>query len=107
MTDRIAGKAALDSAEAKMREDKRLEVSGEIPFNPKRLILGCFKPLYTMGRERDVRFPPAPARTRQRLPWVKPRRTQYEHMFSDSLPDSDIARLRRHVSNAPKAQRRS
>ena len=51
MTDRIAGKAALDSAEAKMREDKRLEVSGEIPFNPKRLILGCFKPLYTMGRE--------------------------------------------------------
>ena len=44
-------KATLDSAEAKMHEDKRLEVSGEIPFDPKRLILGCFKPVYTMGRE--------------------------------------------------------
>ena len=44
-------KATLDSAEAKMHEDERLEVSGEIPFDPKRLILGCFKPLYTMGRE--------------------------------------------------------
>jgi hypothetical protein len=27
------------------------EISGEIPFDPKRLILGCFKPVYTMGRE--------------------------------------------------------
>jgi len=35
-----------------------LEFSGEIPFDPKRLILGCFKPLYTMGRERDVAFHP-------------------------------------------------
>jgi hypothetical protein len=34
-----------------MHEDKRLEVSGEIPFDPKRLILGCFKRVYTMGRE--------------------------------------------------------
>jgi uncharacterized protein YbaA (DUF1428 family) len=44
-------KATLDSAEAKMHEDERLEVSGEIPFDPKRLILGWFKPAYTMGRE--------------------------------------------------------
>jgi uncharacterized protein YbaA (DUF1428 family) len=44
-------KATLDSAEAKMHEDERLEVSGEIPFDPKRLILGCFEPLCTMGRE--------------------------------------------------------
>jgi uncharacterized protein YbaA (DUF1428 family) len=44
-------KATLDSAEAKMQEDGRLEASGEIPFDPKRLILGCFKPVYTMGRE--------------------------------------------------------
>jgi uncharacterized protein YbaA (DUF1428 family) len=43
-------KATLDSAEAKMREDERFEVSGEIPFDPKRLILGCFKPIYAMGR---------------------------------------------------------
>ena len=44
-------KATLESAEAKMHKDKRLEVSGEIPFDPKRLILGCFTPVYTMGRE--------------------------------------------------------
>ena len=44
-------KATLDSAEAKMHEDERFEVAGEIPFDPKRLILGCFKPVYTMGRE--------------------------------------------------------
>jgi uncharacterized protein YbaA (DUF1428 family) len=44
-------KATLDSAEAKMDKDRRLEVAGEIPFDPKRLILGCFKPVYTMGRE--------------------------------------------------------
>jgi hypothetical protein len=34
-----------------MRDDKRLEVSGEIPFDPKRLNLGCFKPVYIMGRD--------------------------------------------------------
>ena len=43
-------KATLEAAEAKMREDKRFEISGEIPFDPKRLILGCFKPVYVMGR---------------------------------------------------------
>ena len=43
-------KVTLEAAEARMHEDKRLEPSGEIPFDPKRLILGCFKPLYTMGR---------------------------------------------------------
>jgi uncharacterized protein YbaA (DUF1428 family) len=44
-------KATLDSAEARMHEDGALEVTGEIPFDPKRLILGCFKPVYTMGRK--------------------------------------------------------
>jgi uncharacterized protein YbaA (DUF1428 family) len=43
-------KATLEAAEAKMQKDGRLEVSGEIPFDPKRLILGCFKPIHTMGR---------------------------------------------------------
>jgi uncharacterized protein YbaA (DUF1428 family) len=43
-------KATLDAAEAKMHDDARFEISGEIPFDPKRLILGCFKPLTTMGR---------------------------------------------------------
>jgi uncharacterized protein YbaA (DUF1428 family) len=44
-------KATLEAAEDKMRDDKRFEISGEIPFDPKRLILGCFTPLHTMGRE--------------------------------------------------------
>ena len=38
------------SSEARMHEDNALEVSGEIPFDPSRLIYGCFKPIYTMGR---------------------------------------------------------
>lgn len=43
-------KATLESAEAKMHEDNALDVSGEIPFDPKRLILGCFQPIHMMGR---------------------------------------------------------
>ena len=44
-------KATLDSAEARMHKDERFNISGEIPFDPRRLILGCFKPIYAMGRE--------------------------------------------------------
>jgi uncharacterized protein YbaA (DUF1428 family) len=44
-------KATLESVEAAMHEDKRFEVTGEIPFDAKRLIYGCFAPLYTMKRE--------------------------------------------------------
>jgi uncharacterized protein YbaA (DUF1428 family) len=44
-------KATLESAEAKMHEDNALDVSGEIPFDPRRLILGCFQPIHTMGRD--------------------------------------------------------
>jgi len=44
-------KATLDSVEAKMHEDERFEVSGEIPFDAKRLIYGGFTPLHTMGRD--------------------------------------------------------
>ena len=44
-------KASFQAAEAKMHEDGRFEVSGEIPFDAKRLIYGCFKPIHTMGRE--------------------------------------------------------
>ena len=33
-----------------MHEDKRFEVSGEIPFDAKRLIYGCFAPIFTMNR---------------------------------------------------------
>ena len=44
-------KATLDAAEARMHEDPRFEVSGEIPFDPKRLILGCFEAIHMMGRK--------------------------------------------------------
>ena len=44
-------KASFDAAEARMHEDEVLEVSGEIPFDARRLILGCFQPIHTMGRE--------------------------------------------------------
>ena len=43
-------KASLEAAEAKMHEDPRFEISGEIPFDPKRLTLGCFEAIHTMGR---------------------------------------------------------
>jgi len=38
-------KATLDAAEAAMHADGSLEVEGEVPFDAKRLILGCFAPL--------------------------------------------------------------
>jgi uncharacterized protein YbaA (DUF1428 family) len=44
-------KASLDDAEAKMHEDGVLETAGEIPFDANRLILGCFSPICSMGRE--------------------------------------------------------
>jgi uncharacterized protein YbaA (DUF1428 family) len=44
-------KATLDAAEARMRDDKRFEMPAEIPFDPRRLILGCFRPIHTMGRK--------------------------------------------------------
>jgi uncharacterized protein YbaA (DUF1428 family) len=38
------------AAEAKMHEDERLDAADEPPFDAKRLILGCFKPVFSMGR---------------------------------------------------------
>ena len=43
-------KASFYTAEAKMHQDERLDTSGEPPFDAKRLILGCFEPIYSMGR---------------------------------------------------------
>ena len=43
-------KKALDEAEVKMHQDPRFEISGEIPFDPQRMILGCFNPIHMMGR---------------------------------------------------------
>jgi uncharacterized protein YbaA (DUF1428 family) len=42
-------KATLDAAEVTMHQDKRLEALGEIPFDPKRLILGCSAPISMMA----------------------------------------------------------
>jgi uncharacterized protein YbaA (DUF1428 family) len=47
-------KASFYAAEAKMHEDERLDTSGELPFDAKRLILGCFQPVFSMGRA-DIR----------------------------------------------------
>ena len=44
-------KASFFAAEAKMHEDERLDASGEPPFDAKRLILGCFEPIFSMGRD--------------------------------------------------------
>jgi uncharacterized protein YbaA (DUF1428 family) len=38
------------AAEEKLRHDPRIVSAGEPPFDAKRLILGCFTPLLTMGR---------------------------------------------------------
>ena len=44
-------KESLEAAEARMHEDGALDVAGEIPFDAKRLVLGCFKPICIMGRD--------------------------------------------------------
>ena len=43
-------KEFLDEAEEKMHQDPRMEI-GERPFDAKRLIMGCFKPIHMMGRD--------------------------------------------------------
>ena len=43
-------KETLDAAEERMHADNALDVSGEIPFDAGRMILGCFAPIATMGR---------------------------------------------------------
>jgi uncharacterized protein YbaA (DUF1428 family) len=44
-------RAGFQAAEAKMHEDPRMDSAGEPPFDPARLILGCFEPIVAMGRE--------------------------------------------------------
>lgn len=43
-------KASFEIAEAKMHEDERMDTAGEPPFDARRLILGCFEPIFSMGR---------------------------------------------------------
>ena len=44
-------KTSFEAAEAKMHEDAVLDTSGEPPFDARRLILGCFEPIFSMGRD--------------------------------------------------------
>jgi uncharacterized protein YbaA (DUF1428 family) len=44
-------KDSFTAAEEKMHEDPRMETAGEPPFDAKRLILGCFTPIFSMGRD--------------------------------------------------------
>lgn len=43
-------KAAVETAEARMKDDPRFEVPAEIPFDHRRLIYGGFAPILTTGR---------------------------------------------------------
>ena len=43
-------KESFYAAEARMHQDARMDSAGEPPFDASRLILGCFAPLFTMGR---------------------------------------------------------
>ncbi|HTW33311.1 MAG TPA: DUF1428 family protein [Rhizomicrobium sp.] len=42
-------KAFFYKAEEKMHEDPRMDSAGEPPFDAKRLIAGCFAPIFSMG----------------------------------------------------------
>ena len=44
-------KASFTAAEAKMHDDGVLDSAGEPPFDARRLILGCFEPVFAMGRD--------------------------------------------------------
>ncbi len=44
-------KASFEAAEARMHDDGALDGSSEPPFDASRLILGCFEPVFSMGRD--------------------------------------------------------
>jgi len=44
-------KETFFASEQKMHDDPRLDSAGDPPFDAGRLILGCFKPIFAMGRE--------------------------------------------------------
>ena len=43
-------KASFYEAEAKMHKYSRMDTAGDPPFDARRLILGCFEPIFSMGR---------------------------------------------------------
>ena len=54
-------KESFQAAEQRMHDDPRMDSAGDPPFDPKRLILGCFRPIAVMGRHgpADARATPA------------------------------------------------
>jgi uncharacterized protein YbaA (DUF1428 family) len=44
----------FQAAEAKMHEDPRMDSAGQPPFDARRLILGCFAPVFSMGRPQSM-----------------------------------------------------
>ena len=42
---------SFNAAEEKMHQDPRMETAGEPPFDARRLILGCFQPIVSTGRD--------------------------------------------------------
>ncbi len=44
-------KETFEASETRMHEDSVLDTAGEPPFDARRLILGCFTPVFTMGRD--------------------------------------------------------
>lgn len=44
-------KEQFQAAEEKMHQDARMDSAGEPPFDARRLILGCFEPILSMGRD--------------------------------------------------------
>ena len=43
-------KASFQAAEERMHQDERMDTAGDPPFDASRLILGCFEPIFSMGR---------------------------------------------------------
>jgi uncharacterized protein YbaA (DUF1428 family) len=43
-------KASFEAAEEKMHADARMDTAGDPPFDARRMILGCFQPVFTMVR---------------------------------------------------------
>ena len=39
-----------NAAEEKMHQEPRMEMTDNMPFDARRLIMGCFTPIHTMGR---------------------------------------------------------
>lgn len=44
-------RAEMEQAEAQIAKDSRFDIPVEIPFDHRRLILGAFNPIHSMGRE--------------------------------------------------------